>query len=75
MLVTMRGEWAEFNPWQVPMGHATETALRPIGVRCLRADTPDTLVEISWRRQSLPIEADQQIAVFIGQRMIGEKKW
>ncbi|MBY9045521.1 phosphonopyruvate decarboxylase, partial [Pseudomonas fluorescens] len=19
MLVTMRGEWAEFNPWQVPM--------------------------------------------------------
>jgi len=20
MLVTMRGEWAEFNPWQVPMG-------------------------------------------------------
>jgi sulfopyruvate decarboxylase TPP-binding subunit len=19
-LVTMRGEWAEFNPWQVPMG-------------------------------------------------------
>ena len=23
MLVTMRGEWAEFNPWQVPMGSAT----------------------------------------------------
>ena len=22
-LVTMRGEWAEFNPWQVPMGTAT----------------------------------------------------
>ncbi len=24
MLVTMRGEWAEFNPWQVPMSAATE---------------------------------------------------
>jgi sulfopyruvate decarboxylase TPP-binding subunit len=23
-LVTMRGEWGEFNPWQVPMGSATE---------------------------------------------------
>src|ERR1700733_6925498 len=23
MLVTMRGEWGEFNSWQVPMGSAT----------------------------------------------------
>ena len=22
-LVTMRGEWGEFNPWQVPMGSST----------------------------------------------------
>src|SRR5216110_1899266 len=27
MLVTMRGEWAEFNPWQVPMGSITQAAL------------------------------------------------
>jgi sulfopyruvate decarboxylase TPP-binding subunit len=25
-IVTMRGEWAEFNPWQVPMGQATGPA-------------------------------------------------
>jgi len=24
MLVTMRGDWAEFNPWQVPMGKAAQ---------------------------------------------------
>src|ERR1051326_8582921 len=35
MLVTMRGEWAEFNPWQVPMSRATEPALQAIGVRTL----------------------------------------
>jgi sulfopyruvate decarboxylase TPP-binding subunit len=23
MLVTMRGEWGEFNPWQLPMGSST----------------------------------------------------
>ena len=28
MLVTMRGDWAEFNPWQVPMGHAGPAAAR-----------------------------------------------
>ena len=27
ILVTMRGEWAEFNPWQVPMGSRTQAAL------------------------------------------------
>ena len=25
MLVTMRGEWNEFNPWQMPMGKAIKT--------------------------------------------------
>src|SRR6266851_3709197 len=27
VLVTMRGEFGEFNPWQVPMGRATPKAL------------------------------------------------
>jgi len=38
-LVTMRGEWAEFNPWQVPMGKATHAALEAIGLTVLRAET------------------------------------
>src|SRR5712664_3103205 len=36
MLVTMRGETGERNPWQVPMGRATPEALRLAGVRTLR---------------------------------------
>src|SRR4051794_14861286 len=31
-LVTMRGEWGEFNPWQGPMGGGTEAALKLGGV-------------------------------------------
>src|ERR1700712_4474009 len=27
MLVTMRGEWGEFNPWQVSMGQSTAAVL------------------------------------------------
>ena len=38
MLVTMRGEWAEFNPWQVPMGRATQASLEAIGVGDARRD-------------------------------------
>ena len=75
MLVTMRGEWAEFNPWQVPMGQATEPALNAIGVRTLRADTPQDLVDMVGSAITLAYEADQQVAVLISQRMLGRKKW
>jgi sulfopyruvate decarboxylase alpha subunit len=75
MLVTMRGEWAEFNPWQVPMGQATEPALNAIGVRTFRADTPADLLDTVSSAAMLAFESDQQIAVLISQRMIGAKKW
>jgi sulfopyruvate decarboxylase alpha subunit len=75
MLVTMRGEWAEFNPWQVPMGQATEPALNAIGVRTLRADTPQDLIDMVGSAITLAYEADQQVAVLISQRMLGRKKW
>src|SRR5215475_5737467 len=32
MWVTMRGDWGEFNPWQVPMGRAARGALEQMGV-------------------------------------------
>ena len=40
MLVTMRGEFAEFNPWQVPMGSITEPVLRLAGFLTYRVDEP-----------------------------------
>ncbi len=75
MLVTMRGEWAEFNPWQVPMGRATEPALNAIGVRTLRADAPQELIDMVGSASTLAYEADQQVAVLLSQRMLGRKKW
>ena len=32
MLVTMRGPWGEFNPWQLPMGQGTRPSLDAMGV-------------------------------------------
>ena len=75
MIVTMRGDWGEFNPWQVPMGLATEPALDAIGVRTMRADTPADLLESVASAATLAFDSDQQIAVLISQRMIGAKKW
>jgi len=75
MLVTMRGEWGEFNPWQVPMGSATEPALRSIGVRTMRAETAPEVIDAVAAATTMAYEADQQIAVLLSQRMLGRKKW
>ena len=66
MLVTMRGEWAEFNPWQMPMSRATQPALEAIGVQVMRAETPDDLIETVEAAAALAYGAEQQIAVLIG---------
>jgi sulfopyruvate decarboxylase TPP-binding subunit len=71
----MRGEWGEFNPWQVPMSQATEPALRAIGVRCFRADTAADLLEAVPAAATLAYEADGQVAVLLGQRLLGRKVW
>ncbi|MDQ7246420.1 thiamine pyrophosphate-binding protein [Dongia sedimenti] len=75
MLVTMRGEWAEFNPWQMPMSRATQPALEAIGVKVLRAETAEDLVETVSAAAALAYDADGQVAVLIGQRLLGRKKW
>ena len=75
MLVTMRGEWEEFNPWQIPMGKATPQAFEIMGITVFRLERPEDAEEIISAACSLAFESDQQIAVLISQRMLGRKKW
>jgi sulfopyruvate decarboxylase alpha subunit len=74
-LVTMRGEWAEFNPWQVPMGGATEPALRLMGVRVLRAEHAEEAAETVAAGAALAFDGDLAVAVLLSQRMLGRKRW
>lgn len=74
-VVTMRGEWAEFNPWQVPMGRATPGTLELMGVTVFRLERPDEAREVVEAAAALAFDGDQQIAVLIAQRMLGRKKW
>ena len=75
MLVTMRGEWAEFNPWQVPMSQATEKSLNAVGVRTVRASAADEIADIVNAAAIEAYDAEQQMAVLMSQRLIGAKKW
>ncbi len=75
VLVTMRGEWSEFNPWQVPMSKATQPALEAIGLKVMRSEEPATVVETVEAAATLAYDSDLQVAVLLGQRLLGRKKW
>ncbi len=74
-LVTMRGEWAEFNPWQVPMARATQATLEAMGVRVMRADRPEDVAETVAAGFDAAFGAGEAVAVLLSQRLIGRKKW
>ena len=75
MLVTMRGDYAEFNQWQNPMGQATEAALNLMGVLTWRADKAEEVGELVRGAAKMAFDGDHACAVLLGQRLIGEKEW
>ena len=74
-LVTMRGEWAEFNPWQVPMGKATPTVLDAMGVHVIRVQTKEEIADALDSAITLAFDGDMAVAVLLSQRLIGRKQW
>ena len=72
-LVTMRGEWGEYNPWQVPMGAATQPVLTAAGVHVRRADRPDEAAEMVAACAALAFDSQIPVAVLLSQRLIGAK--
>lgn len=74
-LVTMRGEYAEFNPWQGPMGKTTQQALELMGITVMRVTDPDEAEEIVSAAVDAAFLAGEQVAVLLSQSLIGRKKW
>lgn len=72
-LITMRGEWGEFNPWQVPMGSATQEALELMDLRVLRVERPEDIDETVTAGARAAFLGGTPVAVLLGQRLIGTK--
>ena len=73
MVVTMRGQWGEFNPWQVPMGQATQPVLEAVGVKCFPVDRAEEVGETFAAAADLAFFGGFASAVLISQRIIGAK--
>jgi len=75
MLVTMRGEWAEFNPWQVAMGSKTQAALELMDVLVYRVEAPADAAETVAAALDIAFNGGLATAVLLSQRLIGAKRW
>jgi sulfopyruvate decarboxylase alpha subunit len=75
MLVTMRGEWGEFNPWQLPMGQAAADVLKLAGAIVQRLDDAEAASETVQAAGRIAFEGQLPVAVLIGQKLIGAKSF
>ena len=75
LLVTMRGEWAEFNPWQVAMGTKTRAALELMDVLVYRVEQAEDAAATVAAAIEIAFAGDLVAAVLLSQRLVGAKRW
>lgn len=73
MIVTMRGEYGEQNPWQYPMGQAVEPVLEAMGIQCIRVERDDELDQATDAAISAAFAAEQGVALILTQKFLGAK--
>ena len=75
MLITMRGEWEEFNPWQVPMGSIVDPVLKLCEAEVYRVREPSEVAGIAERAVQQAFGDERIVAVVLSQQLIGRKVW
>lgn len=73
VLVSMRGDFGEGNPWQIPMGQAVPAILETCGFICMRVEHPEEVASTLQAACTMVYQAGQAVAVLLSQRLIGAK--
>ena len=73
IIVTMRGDFGESNPFQVPMGNATQACLEAMGTLVKRADRPEDVADTVNATLRLAFNTYRPTATLLGQRLLGAK--
>ena len=75
MLVSMRGEYGEANPWQVPMAQAVRPVLDAMGFLAFPVQHPDEVEPVAEAAAGMVWRAGQAAALLLTQRLIGAKRF
>ena len=74
LIVTMRGEFNDFNPWQVPMGSITEPVLKQCGFLTYRVEREEDIADIVESGCKMAFGGNMQVAILLSQRMVDRSK-
>ena len=74
-LISMRGDFGEGNPWQIPMGQSTQPVLEACDVICMRIDEPGDVEGTISAAITMAFNSEIPIAVLLGQKLLGAKKF
>jgi sulfopyruvate decarboxylase alpha subunit len=72
-LITMRGDYGEFNSWQYPMGQGTPKVLEAMGVLLYSVDKADEVKATVDAAARAAFNGGQAVAVLLRQKLIGIK--
>ena len=75
MFITMRGEWEEFNPWQVPMGSIVDPVLKLCEAEVYRVNVPEDAAGAAERAIQQAFGNERVAAVILSQQLSGRKLW
>ena len=73
LIVTMRGDYGEQNPWQYPMGQAVDAVLEAMGLLIFRVDSEADLETATGAALSACFKGGQGVALVLSQRFLGAK--
>jgi sulfopyruvate decarboxylase alpha subunit len=73
MMISMRGDYGEQNPWQYPMGEAVEPLLAAMGVLIFKVDQPDDLAKATTAAINATAKGTQSAAIVLSQKFLGAK--
>ncbi|MDD9878021.1 MAG: thiamine pyrophosphate-binding protein [Magnetovibrio sp.] len=73
MMVSMRGEYGEQNPWQYPMGQAVEPILEAMGVLCFWVYERGDLEKAAQAAINAAFRGGHAAALILSQKFLGAK--
>ena len=73
LLATMRGQWGEFNPWQLPMGQGAQPVLEASDVMVFVVEEAAQAGEMVAAAARMVFVGSSSAAVLINQRVVGAK--
>ena len=74
-LITMRGDYGEFNSWQYPMGQGTPKVLEAMGVLVYSVDKAQEVRATVDAAARAAFNGGQSVAVLLRQKLLGIKNF